>query len=120
MSYDIEKFSAEYPLSNEDNKEKLENQLLSLIDKNENVLTIRNVKPLKLGNGNFISNSNLGMVACRYGLEKVVLRALDNKEAQKQTDNDGKSLLKYAAELGIVPADSLQEEFEELERLAQL
>ena len=65
----------------------VENKVLELIDEDESVLT-------------WVENfwgKNIGMMAAELGLEKVVLRALDNNEASIQTDCHGQNLGIYAA-----------------------
>jgi|GEM_PF-6000167 len=97
----IRKFAAQYPLTEAANKEKLEGQLLNLINKNENILTIRNSTPLSIGSFPDQIDLNLGMIACIFRLEKVALRALDNKEASLQQDEDGWNIGMWAADKGL-------------------
>ena len=70
----------------DEKKNELEDKILSLIDENDEVLTITDV-----------NNQNIGMIACDIGLEGVVLRALDNEDASMHLDNYGYSLGMWAA-----------------------
>jgi len=56
-------------------KKEVEEKLLSYIEEDENILTIQN----KYG-------KNIGMLAVKYGLTNIALRALDNPIASLQQD----------------------------------
>lgn len=64
----------------------VEEKILRLIDEDDRVLTIKNC-----------AGENIGMQACRYRLENVVLRALDNEEANTQVDLAGENIGMFAA-----------------------
>ena len=64
----------------------VEEKILRLIDEDDRVLTIKNC-----------AGENIGMNACRCKLENVVLRALDNEEANTQVDIAGENIGMFAA-----------------------
>lgn len=64
----------------------VEDKIISLIDENEEVLTI--IK----------NNRNLGMLAAQLGLENVVIRAIENEEVLHHKDDLSKTVGMYCAE----------------------
>ena len=64
----------------------LENLIITRINKYPEVLTIQNAR-----------GRNIGMIACDYGLERIAIKALDNKIAATQRNNEGYSIGMVAA-----------------------
>lgn len=86
---EIEKLKRETGHTHFKTKE-VEEKVLRLIDEDDRVLTI-------IG----IGGENIGMEACRCKLENIVLRALDNEEANTQVDLAGENIGMFAARYGL-------------------
>ena len=90
---ELNKYEADYkflilnnPSMLEEKKKEIETKIISLIDENEEVLNVVDLQ-----------NENIGIIACDFGLEEVVIRALDNETASMHLDNYGYSLGMWAA-----------------------
>lgn len=72
----------------------IENEIVDLINSNEKVLTFQFSR----------FSENIGMTASRLGLEKVVLRSLDNEDASIQQNRKGVNIGMMAAIHGLEEA----------------
>jgi hypothetical protein len=64
----------------------VENMILRIIKEKPYILTMQDNRGL-----------NLGMIAADYGLERVVVKCLDNETASLQVDNNGQTIGIHAA-----------------------
>ena len=87
------KYAKKYDIDVIENRNALEEKVLTIINKVPKMLTVQDK-----------NKCNIGMIACEFGLEKVVLKALENYDASIQQDKAGMNIGMHAAFWGLEEA----------------